>query len=90
MKGLKVAGIFVGGWVVGTAINIKLIKKAIKFAKESKEIQKIIDDAFLESLDRNRDLVMDIIKTLLRHYGYDLKLPETSKEENKDEQTENN
>ena len=85
MKGLKVAGIFVGGWAAGTVINIKLIKKAVKFAKESEEIQKIIGEAFLDSLDRNKELVIEIITYIMCHYGYKLNFHTETKEENKDE-----
>lgn len=85
MKGLKVAGIFVGGWAAGTVINIKLIKKAAKFAKESEEIQKIIGEAFLDSLDRNKESVIKIITDIMRHYGYKLNFHTETKEENKDE-----
>lgn len=49
MKGLKVAGIFVGGWAAGTVINIKLIKKLIKFIENDKEIGKILAESVVVS-----------------------------------------
>lgn len=73
---LKNSAILVGGWIGGTMINIHLVKKVARYfdklIKEDPKIREIARNSINDIMEKDKDLIVDMCVTGLKHYGYNV------------------